>query len=128
MAKWASSLALRGGLDYVKANTTAMWLISSYTAGESYSTIQARILASVTTSSADFTLATGSASSETLTTASKTDPLADANGGGATNHIAFVNTAGSAVLLVTPESSGQTITINNPIVIGPIVYTIPQPG
>ena len=130
MAKWVNSAVLDGGLNEIKNNCNSMRLISAYTAGDSYATVNTNTLASVSMSSGDFTLGTGSANARTLTTASgKSDASADASGGGATNHIAFVDTVSSParVLWVTEETSGQAITAGNQVNFPSLVYTSNQP-
>ena len=47
--------------------------------------------------------------------------------GGAGNHIAFLDTTNSKVLWVTNETSGQSITIGNPVSFPSLVYTVNQP-
>ena len=64
----------------------------------------------------------------TLTTAAgKSDTAANVTGGGAGNHIAFLDTTNSKVLWVTNETSGQSITIGNPVSFPSLVYTVNQP-
>ena len=125
MAKWANADVLDNGPNYIKTNCNKLALISSYTAGASYATVNAAILAEVTMATGDFTLAT-SGSDRTLTTAAgKQD--ASANAGGAASHIAFVDTVNSKVLWVTEETSGQTIVLGNPVTFPSLVYTAKQP-
>lgn len=127
MAKFAHQQVLDNGLNYIKSNCGKIALISSYSVGESYSTVAAKILAEATMTSADFTLAS-SGSNRTLTSASgKSDTAANSTGGSATNHIAFLNTTGSEVLWVTEETSGQVVTAGNPVNFPSLVYTSNQP-
>lgn len=127
MPKWANSTVLDGGPNYIKANCTSIRLISTYSAGDNYTTILANTLADVVVTTTDFTIAAGASSSRTVTSAAKTDSAANASGGGATNHVAFCATAASEVMFVTPESTQQPVTINNPVVIAPVVCTFYQP-
>jgi len=53
--------------------------------------------------------------------------LVNATGGSATNHIAFLNTTDSEVLWVTEETSGQVVTMGNPVNFPSLVYTSNQP-
>lgn len=127
MAKWANADVLDNGLNYIKTNCNKLALISSYTAGASYATVNAAILAEVTMATGDFTLAT-SGSDRTLTTAAgKQDASANASGGSASNHLAFVDTINSKVLWVTEETSGQAVTAGNPVTFPSLVYTAKQP-
>lgn len=127
MAKFAHQQVLDNGLNYIKNNCDKIALISSYSVGESYSTVAAKILAEATMTSTDFTLAS-SGNNRTLTSAAgKSDTSANATGGSATNHIAFLNTTGSEVLWVTEETSGQVVTAGNPVNFPSLVYTSNQP-
>ena len=125
MAKWAHADVLDNGLNYIKTNCNKVAVISAYSAGDSYATVNAAILAEATMASGDFTLGT-SGKDRTLTTAAgKQD--ASANAGGAASHIAFVDTVNSKVLWVTEETSGQTIVLGNPVTFPSLVYTAKQP-
>lgn len=127
MAKWANADVLDNGPNYIKTNCNKLALISSYTAGASYATVNAAILAEVTMATGDFTLGT-SGSDRTLTTAAgKQDASANASGGSASNHLAFVDTINSKVLWVTEETSGQAVTAGNPVTFPSLVYTAKQP-
>lgn len=128
MAKFAHQQVLDNGLNYIKTNCNKVALISSYTVGESYATVNGKILAEATMASADFTLAS-SGNNRTLTSAAgKSDTAANATGGSATNHIAYLNTTGSEVLWVTEETSGQVVTLGNPVNFPSLVYTSNQPA
>jgi hypothetical protein len=128
MTKWVNSKVQDDGLNYLKTNCNKIALISAYSANDSYATVTANILAEATMSSSDFTLAGAAGAARTCTTAAgKQDAAANAGGGGANMHIAFLNTNGSEVLWVTDETSDQTITINNPITFPSLVYTSNQP-
>ena len=127
MAKFAHQQVLDNGLNYIKNNCNKIALISSYSVGESYATVNGKILADAAMTSTDFTL--GSAgNNRTLTSAAgKSDTAANSTGGSATNHIAFLNTTGSEVLWVTEETSGQVVTAGNPVNFPSLVYTSNQP-
>lgn len=127
MAKWVNSDVLDNGLNEIKNNCDKMAVISAYSAGDSYATVDGNILADVALTSADFTLGS-SGSNRTLTTASgKSDNSAAATG--AASHIAFLDTASSPqrVLWVTEETSGQTINSGNQVNFPSLVYTANQP-
>lgn len=127
MARFAHADVLDNGIAYIRTNCNKMALVSAYTAGDSYATVNAAILAEVAMTSADFTLGT-SGSNRTLTSAAgKSDASANANGGSATNHIAFLDTANSKVLWVTPETTGQAIVSGNPVNFPSLVYVSQQP-
>ena len=128
MAKFAHANVLDNGLNYIKDNCDKVTLISSYSVGESYATVAAKILAEATMASADFTLGS-SGNNRTLTSAAgKQDTSANSTGGSATNHIAYLNTVGSEVLWVTEETSGQVVTAGNPVNFPSLVYTSNQPN
>ena len=125
MTKWAHADVLDNGPAYIKANCNKVCVVSAYTAGDSYATVTAAILAEATLTSTDFTLAS-SGNDRTLTTATgKQDTSANVTG--AASHIAFVDTVNSKVLWVTEETSGQTITSGNPVTFPSLVYTAKQP-
>lgn len=127
MAKYAHPDVLDNGPNYIKTNCNKMALIGSYAFGDSYATVNAAILAEAAMTSTDFTLGS-SGNDRTLTTAAgKSDASANASGGSATNHIAFVDTVNSKVLWVTEETSGQAITAGNPVNFPSLVYTAKQP-
>lgn len=127
MAKFAHANVLDNGLNYIKDNCDKVTLISSYSVGESYATVAAKILAEAAMTSTDFTLAS-SGNNRTLTSAAgKQDTSANTTGGSATNHIAYLNTVGSEVLWVTEETSGQVVTAGNPVNFPSLVYTSNQP-
>ena len=125
MAKWAHADVLDNGINYIKTNCNKVAVISAYTAGDSYATVNGKILAEATMASGDFTLG-ASGNNRTLTTAAGKQDAA-ANAGGAASHIAFVDTVASKVLWVTEETSGQTITAGNPVTFPSLVYTAKQP-
>ena len=127
MTKWAHADVLDNGPAYIKTNCNKLALISAYAAGDSYATVNGNIIAEATMASTDFTLGT-SGSNRTLTTAAgKQDASANASGGGATNHLAFVDSVNSKVLWVTTETSGQAVVAGNPVTFPSLVYTAQQP-
>ena len=125
MAKWAHADVLDNGLNYIKTNCNKVAVISAYSAGDSYATVNAAILAEATMASGDFTLGTSGNDRKLTTAAGKQD--ASANAGGAASHIAFVDTVNSKVLWVTEETSGQTVVAGNPVTFPSLVYTAKQP-
>lgn len=128
MTKWAHSDVLDNGLNYIKNNCNKLILASTYAAGDSYATVAGNTLAEVTMASGDFTLGNGASSARMLTTAAgKQDSAANASGGGAPMHFAFVDTVNSTVLWVTDETSDQTVTAGNPVNFPSLVYTSGQP-
>lgn len=126
MAKWVNSSVLDSGLNQIKNNATRMLLISAYTFGDTYATVVANTLASVTMTGTDYTLATAT-NDRTLTVANGKTATATATASGSPDlHIAF--TDGTAnVLWVTDETSNQPITTGNIITFPSVVYTSKQP-
>ncbi len=125
MAKYAHPDVLDQGINYIKTTCNKMAVVSAYTFGDSYATVNGNILAEASMTSTDFTLGT-SGNNRTLTTAAgKSDTSANATG--AASHIAFVDTGNSKVLWVTEETSGQTITSGNAVNFPSLVYTSQQP-
>lgn len=126
MARYEHPDCLDGGLSYVRTNCNRLALISSYTVGESYATVNGNILADAAMTTSDLVLGS-SGSNRTLTVAGKTDSAANANGGGANNHVALLDTVNSKVLYVTEEVEKQTIVSGNAVAIAGFVITKTQP-
>jgi hypothetical protein len=129
MPKFAHADVLDGGIAYIKANATRMLLIKNYAFGDSYATVAANTIASVTMTSADYTLSS-SGNSRVCTSAAKTGgsaPTASASSVAGDNlHVAF--TDGSAkVLIVLDETTDQVITSGNPVDMPAGTYTSNQP-
>ena len=127
MTKFAHPDVLDNGPNYIKTNCNKMVLIGSYAFGATYATVNAAILAEVSMISSDFTLATNVNDRALTTIAGKFDASANATGGGASNHIAFLDTVNSKVLWVTEETSGQQVTAGNQVNFPSLVYTAKQP-
>ena len=127
MAQFAHSDVLDNGIAYIKANCNKVAVISSYSPGDSYATVTGRILAEATLANADFTLSSSGNNRVLTTAAGKQDTSANATGGRATNHIAFLDTVNSKVLWVTQETSGQVINSGNPVTFPSLTYTVQQP-
>jgi len=127
MAKFANSLVLDQGPNYIKTNCTKMAVVAAYTFGDSYATVTggSNILAEATMASGDFTLATATNDRTLTTAAGKSD--SSANNTGTASHLVFLDVTGTAVLWVTEETSGQTITSGNVVNFPSLVYTAKQP-
>lgn len=127
MARYAHPDVLDNGPALIRSACNSMVLISAYTFGDNYATVTGNILAQVDMVIGDFTLGTAGNNRTLTTAAGKSDTSANASGGSATNHIAFLDTAGSRVLWVTEETSGQAVTAGNPVNFPSLVYTAQQP-
>lgn len=126
MTKWAHADTLDNGPGSIKTGATKMILVSAYSAGDSYATVQANKLAEVTMASGDFTLS-ASASNRLLTTAAGKSAVASAGATGTPDlHIAFTD-GSSKVLWVTDETSNQAITSGNTVNFPQLTYTSNQP-
>lgn len=128
MSKWVHADVLDFGINRIKTECDKVILIGAYTPGDSYAAVTTTILAEVAgLVDADFTLGS-SGNNRTLTFASgKQDASANNSGGGATMHIAFLDTVNSKVLWVTEETSDQAIVAGNPVTFPALVYTSNQP-
>jgi hypothetical protein len=125
MAKYAHPDVLDNGISYIKTNANKIAVVSAYTFGDAYSTVNGNILAEATMTSTDYTLGT-SGNDRTLTSAAgKSD--ASANATGTASHIAFLDTLNSKVLWVTEETSTQQIQSGNQVNFPSLVYTSKQP-
>ena len=127
MAKYAHPDVRDNGINYIKTNCNKIALISSYAVGDSYATVNGRILGDVAMPSADFILSSSGNDRVITSDAGKQDSAANASGGSATNHIAFLDTVNSKVLWVTQETSGQVINSGNPVTFPSLTYTVQQP-
>ena len=127
MAKYAHPDVLDNGINFIKTSCNKIALISSYAVGDSYATVNGRILADVAMTSTDFTLSSSGNDRVITSAAGKQDSAANASGGSATNHIAFLDTVNSKVLWVTQETTGQAITAGNPVTFPSLTYTAQQP-
>lgn len=125
MAKWVNSLVLDNGLNQIKNNATRMHLVSAYSAGDSYATVNTNTLAYATMTGTDFTLG-DSGSNRTLTTAAGKSATASASAASPDLHIVFTN-GSNAVYWATDETSNQAITSGNTVNFPQIVYTAQQP-
>lgn len=132
MTTFINPTRLSDPLNTIRTNCNRAWLLSSYTAGDSYATCLANRVAEITISSANFTVG-NSGNNRTLTFTRPASPNDTANASanvadGTNMHIAFVDTTNSVVELVTEETSDQAIVSGNPVQFPTgIVYTSPQP-
>ena len=129
MAKWANQTLLRGGVDYMKANTDKIVAVAAYTLGDSYATVTggSNVLAEITVSSTDFTIAGAAGAAATCTLASG---LQDATANASGDPVAFVylKTGASEVIYAAEETSAITLTSGvGPVTFPALVYTSNQP-
>lgn len=122
MTKWAHSDTLDGGLTSIKTNATRMLLLTNYSAADSYATVTAAAIASVTMASGDYALSTAgsdrvlttaSGKSATATGASQQYDNGTATGGSTTTLADTAKTwttnahAGRAVTIISGTGAGQ---------------------
>lgn len=127
MARWAHPDVLDNGPAYIRTNCNALLLIGAYSAGDSYATVVGNALATVARASGNFTFSNDGSNRRLTSAAVPSGTVADASGGGAGNHWAFVDTVNSKVLYVTPESTLQAVVEDNPLNIPALTYTARQP-
>lgn len=134
MAKWANASVLDGGTDLIRtlAGTTSrvkMHIIKAYTAGDSYATVvTTNSCGSVDMVAGDFVQSGAAGAARTTTVAAKSGvSLTASSGAGPDLHIAIVDSTGSAVLLVTDETSNQVLTSGNTANIPSWTYVVGQP-
>lgn len=125
MPKFAHSDLLDQGPTLIKTACVRMQLISAYTAGDSYATVQANKLCEAVMVSTDFALASSGANRTLTVAAGKTSTLAVA-ATGSDAHIAFTDGA-ARVLWVTDETSNPTAVVGAAVTFPGPVYTTAQP-
>lgn len=126
MPKFAHQDVLDGGLNAIRDNVTQVRLLSAYTFGDSFATVNTNTLATAAMVSGDFTISS-SGNNRRVTAASKTATAAASAGGTPNLHVAYVNQTTSKVLWVTDETSDQPITSGNPVTFPAAVYEQGQP-
>ena len=133
MAKWANASVLDGGSDSVRtlagtASRVKMHVIKAYSAGDAYATVvTTNSCGSVDMVAGDF-VQSGAAGAARVTTIGAKNITLNANSGAGPNlHIAVVDSTGSAVLLVTDETSDQVLTSGNTFNVPSWTYTVGQP-
>lgn len=128
MARYIHPDVLDNGLSTIGANCNSMVAVIAYTLGDNYATISgaANIVGQVSMAGGDFTLSTpATTSNRRVTSATKQD--ASANNAGDPTHVAWLDTTGSRVLMVTDETKVETIGAGNPVNFPEVTYTIRQP-
>jgi hypothetical protein len=127
MAKWVRSGVLDNGLNDIKGNASKMYLISAYTAGDSYATVIANALnAGVTMASGDYVLSPAGSNRVLTTVAGKSDIVTVSATGSPDLHVAFTDGAAN-VIWVTDETSNVPVSIGNTLTFPSITYTSNQP-
>lgn len=127
MPKYIHPDALDGGLTFLKNNINKQGLVPTYTTADTYAAVNAALLADVAMAPADLIISSSGLDRIITTASGKQDAAANASGGGAGNHLVFLDTVGSRILMATPETSGQAVVLNNPVNFPSIVHTSKQP-
>ena len=133
MAKWANSTLLDGGSDYIRtlAGTTGrvkMHVIKAYTAGDSYATVvTTNSCGSVDLVAGDLVQSGAAGATRVTTVGAKAVTLTASSGASPNLHIAIVDSTGSAVLLVTDETSDQVLTSGGTFNVPAWTYSVAQP-
>ena len=109
----------------MKTTITKQILVSAYTIGDSYATVQANKLAEVAMASTDFTIAS-SGNNRTLTTAAGKTATTTAASTGTDLHLVFTDGVG-AVIWVTDETTNQVFQSGQTVSFPVITHTDSQP-
>ena len=128
MAKWVNDTALDAQLSVVADNATTMHILSAYSLGDSYATVLANSLGSVTLTAGDgngdYVVADGDADGRKLTVTAQTVAVSTS---GTVTHAGLVNTSGTTVYLVTSITS-QAVTSPNNVSIPAFDYESSDPA
>lgn len=132
MAKYVHIDVLDGGLNALKSNANEMWLLKDYTLLDNYATVTGKKICSVsmdtTDPTTDYVITGADGASRVLTIAGKSGTASgDSTQGTNDLHIAFVDTVNSKVLMVTDETSNQSVASGNTINFPSITYSSAQP-
>jgi hypothetical protein len=128
MTKWVNASVLDGGSNVIVNSCNELRLITTYAANDLYTTIVGNTIAIVAMVPADFTMSGATGLDRVLTTAlNKQDPGASSSSTSTDMHFAFCDSVGSNVLWITPESSGQSVHVGNPVRFPSLTYTSKQP-
>lgn len=135
MAKWANASLQDGGSDLLRtlAATTSrvkLHIIKAYAANDSYATVvTTNSCGSVDMVIGDFVQSGAAGASRVTTIAAKIiASLSAGSGAGPDLHIAIVDSTGSAVLLVTDETSNQVLASGNQFNVPSWTYSVGQPA
>ena len=133
MPKFINISVSDGGSDVIRtlAATAArvkMHVIKAYVAGDSYATaVTTNSCGSVDLVAADMVQSGAAAAARLTTVAAKAIPIGVSSGATPSLHIAIVDSTGSAVLLVTKETTDQVLTSGGTFNVPAWTYTVNQP-
>ncbi|MGK2899208.1 MAG: hypothetical protein ACSLE9_11050 [Burkholderiaceae bacterium] len=131
MAKFAGNSVLDGGSDVIRtlAGTAArvkMHVVKAYTAGDSYATVTGNSCGSADLVAGDL-VQSSNGSNRRTTVGANAITLTASSGATPNLHIAIVDSTGSAVLLVTDETSDQVLTSGGTFNVPAWTYDVNQP-
>lgn len=131
--KYVNAKVLDGGLNYIKGNANEMWLLSDYTLLDSYATVSGKKICSVTMDTVDpttdYSITGADGAARVLAIAGKSGTATGSSVQGTNDlHIALVDTVNSEVLVVTDETSNQSVSSGNTINFPSLTYTSSQPS
>lgn len=127
MAKYVHSDVLDGGLNAIKNNATRMLLLNAYAVMDSYATVTANAICTVTMTSADYELSGADGAARVVTVSARSGTASADSGAAPDLHIAFTDNV-SKVLLVTDETTNQVVTSGNTVNFPNLTYTSSQPA
>lgn len=127
MAKWVHNDVLDGGLNAIKNGATQVRVISTYAAGDTYSTVNTNTLATLTIAATDLLITTVS-NTRVLTFTPPSTDVADVQSTGTDLHLAFIDGANSKVLWVTDETSNSSFVAGATLTLPTVTYTANQPA
>lgn len=124
MARYTHPDALDGGLNEIRSNVNAVWLVPGYTTAMTRAQADTAKLATAAMVIGDMTLGS-SGLDRTLTLASKAGTAVATAAGPHDLHLVYVDA--TRILHATDETSDQGITSGNPVTFPQIVVTANQP-
>ena len=131
MAKFLHPDVLDNGLQYIidqaSASNVDMLLITSYTQGNAYATVNSNKVCEIDMVAGDFSLANQGTYGRKLVVASKAGTANAAATGPHDLHVAIVDVTNSKVLAVTDETSNRNISNAEPLTIPSFDANMNQP-
>jgi hypothetical protein len=124
MAYFASENMLKGGANYLGATCNLIGVVFEYTVSDSYATVFGNLLASASRAAGNFSIAADGLS-QVLTAATAQEDAATA--AEVSSHIVYLDTVGSEVILVIPETSLVAINVGDIVNFPEVAITYHQP-
>ena len=131
MAKYYNPDLMDFGLDRIRAkaaaNTVTLRLITAYTQGDSYATVNGNSILSIALADTDLALGNQGTLGRQVQVAAKSGTASGSSSGGDNLHIAIVDETESKVLAATDETSDQVITSGNTVNVPAFALKMNQP-